>query len=120
MLEASRCANAISVAGLSALALACAPVQEPRSNTEAPVPGWYVQEGARASFQPCAEQRLVVVDGADLRQRAGDFGLQDGDPVYVRLLGSRADDEFRLSRVAQFGSPAPVRDCPMTGTTIQR
>lgn len=120
MLSVNRSACATMTAGFSALALACSPVQERRIAT-APVPGWYVQEDSQARFQPCgAKQRLLVVEGADLRQRAGDFGLQDGDPIYVRLLGSRADGEFRLFRVAQFGSPVPVRDCPMTGTTIQQ
>lgn len=121
MSRASRCACAMTAVGSLALALACAPAQESRSKASATVSGWYMQEGERASFQPCgAAQRLVVVGGAALRQRAGDFGLQDGDPVYVRLLGNRQDSEFRLSRLLQFGSPVPVRDCPMTGTVIQQ
>lgn len=111
----------MAFAGLAALASACAPMQASRGAAAAPLAGWYVQEAARATLQPCgALQRLAVVNGAELRQRADGFGLQDGDPVYVRVLGSSTDSEFRLDRVEQFGSPTPVRDCPMTGTTIQR
>lgn len=121
MPTASRIVSAMTLATVSALALACAPMQEPGSTTDAPVSGWYMQHDARASFQPCgATQRLAIVGGGELRQRADEFGLQDGDPVYVRLLGDSIEGDFRLSRVTQFGSPVPVRDCPMTGTTIQQ
>ena len=109
---------AIAIAGLAALPAACAPAGPSRSAP--PTAGWYVQGGADATFQPCGAAQLRVADGAELRRRAADFGLQDGDPVYVQLLGSQRDGEFHLSRVEQFGSRVPVRDCPMTGTTIQR
>lgn len=108
------------VAASAALVLACSPLRQAQDAPATPVSGWYAQQGAQARFQPCGEETLPVVDGADLRRRARDFGLQDGDPVYVRLLGTRAGGQFHLDRVAQFGSPVPVRDCPMTGTSLQR
>ena len=118
----------VSFAGLAALAAACAPVQTPPVATEtAPaaistgLAGWYLQNGARATLQPCgAPESLVVIDGLELRRRAAGFDLQDGDPVYVRVDGNRTSAGFRVVRVEQFGSPVPVRDCTMTGTSIQQ
>lgn len=117
----------LSFSMLAALVVACAPVQAPPVATETPpvasdgVTGWYVQGATHATLQPCgAPEHLVVVDGGELRKRANDFGLQDDLPVYVRVHGSRSGGEFRLARVDQFGSPVPIRDCPMTGTTIQQ
>jgi len=108
---------AIAIAGLAMLPAACAPAGPSRST---PTAGWYVQRGADATFQPCGAARLRVADGAQLRRRAADFGLQDGDPIYVQLSGIQRDGEFHPARIEQFGSTVPVRDCPMTGTTIQR
>ena len=108
----------VAIAGLVALSAACAPAGPSRSAP--PTAGWYVQRDADATFQPCGAAQLRVAEGAELRRRAADFGLQDGDPVYVQLFGSQRNGEFRLSRIEQFGSTKPVRDCPMTGTTIQR
>lgn len=107
------------VAASAALGLACSPLRQPQDSVQPPASGWYAQQGQQARFQPCGEEAMLVVDGADLRRRAREFGLQDGDPVYVRLLGTRAGGEFHLDRVMQFGSPVPVRDCPMTGTSLQ-
>ena len=117
-----------SFAALAALAAGCAPVQTPPVATgtaataiAGPVAGWYAQNGARAILQPCgAAEQLAIMDGAELRRRAAEFGLQDGDPVYVRVDGDRTSAGFRVARVEQFGSPVPVRDCPMTGTSIQQ
>lgn len=111
--------------GLATLAAACAPVQAPpvppESAAAAPVAGWYVQDASRTLLQPCgAPEGLTVVNGAELRKQAADFGLQPGDPVYVRVVGSRTAGGFRLTRVEQFGSPEPIRDCPMSGTMIQQ
>ena len=53
----------------------------------------------------------------DAKIRAGD--MSPNDPVYVRLEGAPANGAFNVTRVAQVGSPTPVRDCPMTGTTTQ-
>lgn len=91
--------------------------------TKAPIvalAGWYTQDAARATLQPCGEvETLVLANDAGLRERAQTFGLQDGDPVYVQIEGSREDGSFRLDRIDQFGSDTPVRDCAMTGTSIQ-
>lgn len=104
----------------------CAPTPStaaPPSTTKAAtvaLAGWYSQDAARAMLQPCGKaETLVVVNEAGLRERAHTFGLQDGDPVYVRVEGSRDGGSFRLERIDQFGSVTPVRDCAMTGTSIQ-
>lgn len=120
----------IHVAGgawLAILATACAPVASPPSAASGvplateQVAGWYIQDGSASRLQPCnASEVLTIVDGGALRRQAADFGLQDGDPVYVRLGGARAGPSFRVSRVEQFGSPQPIRDCRMTGTMIQQ
>lgn len=114
-----------AIAGLAALGGACAPVQSPPGTapaaSSAPVAGWYVQDATRTLLQPCgAAAGLVVVNAGELRKRATDFGLRPGDPVYVRVQGTRTAGEFRLTRVEQFGSPVPIRDCPMSGTMIQQ
>lgn len=117
----------VVIAALAALGAACAPVQAPSvtqgtapGGITAPVTGWYVQDAARASLQPCGTaNHLTVVNGGELRKQAADFGLQAGDPVYVRVQGIRTAGEFQLGRVEQFGSPTPIRDCPMSGTMIQ-
>lgn len=113
-------------AGVAALAVACSPVHAPSvaestpAATNALVAGWYVQDAARVLLQPCgAPEGLAVVNGGELRKRAADFGLQPGDPVYVRVQGTRKASEFRLDSVEQFGSPVPIQDCPMSGTMIQ-
>jgi len=83
------------------------------------VAGWYSQNAEGAVFQPCGSAPLSVPASAALRQRAKEFGLQDDLPVYVRLRGTRGGNTFEVANIEQFGSPAPVRDCPMSGTTIQ-
>jgi hypothetical protein len=82
--------------------------------------GWYSQNAKGAIFQPCGSSPLSIPDSAALRQRARDFDLQDDLPVYVRLRGTRSGTSFEVASVEQFGSPTPIRDCPMSGTTIQR
>lgn len=114
-----RWVRTLMVAAAGTLVLACSPLHGSQELPQTTTSGWYTQQGARASFQPCGAATLMLVNGVDLRRRAHEFGLQDGDPVYVRLLGTRAGSQFQLDRVAQFGSPVPVRDCPMTGTSRQ-
>lgn len=112
--------GAVTIAAIALMVASCAPVKGAGDTAEA-VSGWYRQEAKAAFFQPCGEAAaLPVVDGAELRKRAAGFGLQPGDPVYVRLLGTPAKGKFSLARIVQFGSPDPVRDCPMTGTRIQQ
>ncbi|MFZ5656209.1 MAG: hypothetical protein ACOY37_03985 [Pseudomonadota bacterium] len=79
--------------------------------------GWY----RGGSFQPCGSTQTYRVDStADIEAKIRAGKMSASDPVYVRLEGSVADGGFKLTRVAQVGSPTPVRDCPMTGTTIQK
>lgn len=82
--------------------------------------GWYTQSARGAVFQPCGSLALPIGASADLRERARDFDLQDDLPVYVRLRGTRNGNGFDVASVEQFGSRVPVRDCPMTGTSVQR
>lgn len=79
--------------------------------------GWY----SAGVFQPCgsAERfKVSTTSEIDAKLRAGKMSASD--PVYVQLEGSAANGAFALTRVTQVGSPTPVRDCPMTGTTTQR
>lgn len=78
--------------------------------------GWY----RGGTFQPCGSTQTYTVSRTadiDAKIRAGD--MSPNDPVYVRLEGAAANGAFNVTRVAQVGSPTPVRDCPMTGTTTQ-
>ena len=84
--------------------------------------GWYTEHSGRGSFQPCGRApALLVSESAELRAQAKKFGLDEDTPVYVRLSGVVSADrnEFTLSKIEQFGSPTPVRDCPMSGLQIQ-
>lgn len=117
---------AMKLTGLVVLTAACTPVERPPAvveNTPAPasrVSGWYVQDAAAARLQLCNEPEvLAIVSGDELRKRAADFGLQEGEPIYVRLDGSRAGQRFRLGHVEQFGSPVPITNCRMSGTMIR-
>lgn len=78
--------------------------------------GWYTA----GVFRACGSTQAMKVDkpaAIDLQIKKG--GLSAGDPVYVQLEGMPMGDSYMLTRVAQVGSKAPVRDCPMTGTTTQ-
>jgi len=117
----------VKLAGLVVLAAACTPDHTPPAVMEnAPaaasqVAGWYVQDATGARFQLCGDPDvLTVVSGTELRKRTADFGLQNGEPIYVRLDGSRAEGRFQLVHVEQFGSPVPIRNCRMSGTMIQQ
>lgn len=84
--------------------------------------GWYMQRAGQGLFQACGEERqLRVTDSADLGERARKFGLQQDTPVYVRVRGTQSvsGDELDVSRVEQFGSDKPVRNCGMTGVVIE-
>lgn len=83
--------------------------------------GWYTEHARQSSFQPCGHGPALLVSGsAELRAQARKFGLDQDTPVYVRLIGVPTADrnEFVVSRVEQFGSATPVRDCAMTGVVI--
>ena len=85
--------------------------------------GWYMEHAGTRTFQPCGEDRVLLVSVAgDLPEESRKFGLEDDTPVYVRLSGRREDDSFAVSAVEQFGSPTPVRNCGLNGvvTTDKR
>ena len=117
--------NSLNVLGLAALALVvagCDPVAAPETPTitSSLLAGWYSQDATQAMLQSCgSELQLRVVDGRALRDQARTFGLQDGDPVYVKVEGVRDAGSFTLQRVVQFGSSTPEHDCLMTGARIQ-
>jgi hypothetical protein len=95
-----------------------APAESPPTAKAVMVSGWYMQHGRRSSFQPCGEATPRPIAGeADLRARAKAFDLDEDTPVYVRLELKHGLSEATIDvlRVAQFGSPTPVRNCSMTG-----
>lgn len=78
--------------------------------------GWYMQHAGHGQFTPCGQQTaLPVSPSPDLLAQAKAFGLEDDMPVYARLRGELRDAGFVVSAVEQFGSPRPVRDCPLEG-----
>lgn len=82
----------------------------------AAIAGWYIESGGGASFQPCeGTPSLTVAPSEALKKRAKDFGVSPQSPVYARLRGNIASGVLTVSAVEQFGSPTPVRDCPLTG-----
>jgi len=81
--------------------------------------GWYMEHAGKGRFQPCGQsQPWQVSASADLPERARKFELGEDTPIYVRVLGSVHGDEIAVSRVEQFGSPTPVRNCAMNGVVI--
>lgn len=113
---------AVGGSGLLALVSGCTPLEAPpqASGPITEVAGWYLQNPAAATLQPCARpERFIILEGSELRRRAKAFDLQDDLPIYVRVKGMRDKGAFRLVSVEQFGSPEVIRDCPMTGTTVQ-
>ena len=107
----------------AAIAMAgCAAAEKPSAAGGRSYAGWYTQHAGRGSFQPCGHApALLVRESGELRTEAKKFGLDDDTPVYVRLSGAVSADrnEMSVAKVDQFGSPTPVRDCPMTGLQIQ-
>lgn len=83
--------------------------------------GWYMEHAGQGRFQLCGQSQQWRMSGSsDLRTKAREFGLDQDTPVYVRVLGvqSADGDTLEVSRVEQFGSPTPVRNCGMTGVVI--
>lgn len=107
----------------AALALvACTAAEQPSTRQNQSYSGWYTAHGPGQSFQPCGQApALRVPESGELRARAKKFGLDEDTPVYVRLTGTVSADgkHFSVTRVDQFGSPTPVRDCAMTGLQTQ-
>lgn len=78
--------------------------------------GWY----RAGMLQACGSTKsMKVSNSAELDKQVKAGGMQPGDPVYVRLEGSMSGGALSVTRVAQFGSPTPVRDCAMTGVVTQ-
>jgi hypothetical protein len=81
--------------------------------------GWYMEHGQAATFLACGAQAAwPVASSKPLSQRARAFGLAPDTPVYVRVRGFRAEGRLVVATVSQFGSPTPIRDCPMTGVVL--
>lgn len=107
--------------GISAVAGvgACAATENKAADTVQSHAGWYLERAGEGSIQLCGQsQQLHVTARADLHDRAKAFGLEPDTPVYVRVLGSVKGEEIKVSRVEQFGSATPVRNCGMTGVVI--
>lgn len=78
-----------------------------------------MEHAGESTFQLCGQsQQWRVTVPADLPARVKAFGLDQDTPVYTRLIGSVKANEIEVSRVEQFGSPSPVRNCAMTGVVI--
>lgn len=96
----------------------CAAGEKTAAATESHA-GWYMEHAGQRMFQPCGQsQQWRVTAPADLPARAKAFGLDQDTPVYVRLIGSAHGNEIDVSRVVQFGSTTPVRNCGLTGIVI--
>lgn len=81
--------------------------------------GWYMEHAGQGTFQPCGQDRAWRVSAsADLPARAKRFGLDEGNPVYARITGIVQGNAISVSRVDQFGSPTPVRNCGLTGVVL--
>lgn len=100
----------------------CAAAHKPSEPQGHSYAGWYTEHAGRGAFQPCGKTpALLVGESAELRAEAKKFDLDQDTPVYVRLSGvvSAERNEMSVTKVEQFGSPTPVRDCPMSGLQIQ-
>jgi len=115
-----------SMAGLGALVVLSSCVAAEKPSSEKTVvgsnqahAGWYTQHAGRGTFQPCGQsQALQISVSADLPARARVFGLDEDTPIYVRITGAVSGGQIAVSRVDQFGSPTPVRNCAMNGVVI--
>lgn len=99
----------------------CAAAEKKPAAQGQPYAGWYMERAGQGLFQLCGQSQQQRVSGsAALRTKAREFGLGQDTPVYVRLVGAQSADgnELVVSRVDQFGSPTPVRNCGMTGVVI--
>lgn len=128
------CRFPLSLAFISGTLLAsalssCAAAEKTPAPVAAPTPtatakgqsysGWYMEHAGQSTFQPCGQTKQWRVSApADLVARAKKFGLEQDTPVYVQLLGTAQGDAIAVSRVQQFGSPTPVRNCALTGVVL--
>lgn len=108
----------------SSLAVAgCVAAEKPAaSNVDsnaATYAGWYMEHAGQTTFQACGKaQAWRITQSADLPARAKAFGLDQDTPVYVRVSGSVDGSDIAVTKVEQFGSPTPVRNCALNGVVI--
>lgn len=99
--------------------IACAATENKPADAADSYAGWYMEHAGEGMFQLCGQsQQWRVTVPADLPARAKAFGLDQDTPIYARLVGSVKANEIEVSRVEQFGSATPVRNCAMTGVVI--
>lgn len=99
--------------------IGCAAAEKKPADAAESYAGWYMEHAGQGMFQLCGQsQQWRVTASADLPARAKAFGLDQDTPVYARLTGSVQGNEIEVSRVEQFGSTTPVRNCGMTGVVI--
>lgn len=78
--------------------------------------GWY----RSGTLQACGSTASTKLNNtAEIEKQIKAGGMRSGDPVYVRLEGKMDGSAFNVTRVAQVGSPTPVRDCAMNGVVTQ-
>lgn len=105
--------------GLAAGLIGCAAAEKKPADATQSYAGWYMEHAGQGMFQSCGQsQQWRVTAPADLAARSKAFGLDQDTPVYARLTGSVHGNEIKVSRVEQFGSATPVRNCGMTGVVI--
>lgn len=111
----------VAILLISAAQAGCAS-NRPESNgsgEDASITGWYTEHAGQATLQRCGRNETLRISApSKLREKAGAFGLTEGNPVYVRVKGEISGATLSISDVEQFGSPEPVRDCAMTGVVI--
>lgn len=99
--------------------IGCAAAEKKPADAAGSYAGWYMEHAGEGMFQLCGQsQQRRVTAPADLPARAKAFGLDQDTPIYARLVGSVKGNEIKVSRVEQFGSATPVRNCAMTGVVI--
>ena len=109
----------IGMGAAAALMGGCAAADRKSADATDSYAGWYMEHAGQGVFQLCGQsQQWRVTAPAELAARAKAFGLDQDTPVYVRLVGSVQGGELEVTRVEQFGSATPVRDCGLTGVVI--
>lgn len=94
------------------------PAREPAADAPS-YSGWYMVHGGLGSFRACGAASAWRIGAAgELPARAQAFGMDEDSPVYVRLHGATHGGVLDVTSVDQFGSPTPVRDCPMAGVVL--
>ena len=108
-------------AGVVTALAACAATEKRAGVESKSYAGWYMEHAGQGMIQLCGQSQQWRVSGStELRTKAQAFGLDQAAPVYVRVLGtqSASSNELQVSKVEQFASTTPVRNCGMTGVVI--